>query len=100
MVTTACTLRVVWRTRGRQPVRLAIAIVVVLGLMVTMFPARARLWVLLYHASPLFHGVRAVSPIGMLLAIPAGIAIAWMVSHRGAGRVRILLVDAGLNTPD
>jgi hypothetical protein len=85
-ITTGCLLWVVWRTRTRPAVRLAFTVVAVLGVLVTMFPGRIRLWMLLYHAFPPFHGVRAVSRVGMLLAIPAGIAIAWMVSHRGGGR--------------
>ena len=85
-ITTGCLLWVVWRTRTRPAVQLAITVVAVLGLLVTMFPGRMRLYMILYHAFPPFQGVRAVSRVGMLLAIPAGIAVAWMVSHRGGGR--------------
>jgi len=85
-ITTGCLLWVVWRTRTRPAVQLAITVVAVLGLLVTMFPGKVRLYMILYHAFPPFQGVRAVSRVGMLLAIPAGIAIAWMVSHRGVGR--------------
>ena len=72
-----------------------------------MFPDRIRLWMIPYYAFPPFQGVRAVSRIGMLLAIPAGIAIAWMVSHRGAGMGGRLVVavavlaclEQGVTTP-
>jgi hypothetical protein len=84
-ITTGCLLWVVWRTRTRPAVRLAITVVAVLGVLVTMFPGRIRLYMILYHAFPPFQGVRAVSRVGMLLAIPAGIAIGWMVSRRGHG---------------
>jgi len=84
-ITTGCLLWVVWRTRTRPAVRFAVTAVAVVGLLVTMFPGRVRLFMILYHAFPPFQGVRAVSRIGMLLAIPAGIAIAWMISHRARG---------------
>jgi hypothetical protein len=84
-ITTGCLLWVVWRTRTRPAVRFAVTVVAVVGLLVTMFPGRVRLYMILYHAFPPFQGVRAVSRIGMLLAIPAGIAVAWLISHRARG---------------
>jgi hypothetical protein len=96
-ITTGCLLWVVWRTRTRPAVRLAFTVVAVLVVLVTMFPGRIRLWMLLYHAFPPFQGVRAVSRVGMLLAIPAGIAIASMVSRRGHGvRAALVVVLAAL----
>jgi hypothetical protein len=92
-IATGCLLWVVWRTHSHSAVRFAVAVVAVLGVLVTMFPGRIRLWVILYHAFPPFQGVRAVSRIGMLLAIPAGIAVGWMVSRRG-GWARARLATA------
>jgi hypothetical protein len=68
-----------------------------LGLLVTDFPGRLRLWTVLYQAYPPFQAIRAVSRIGMLLAIPAGIAIGWLVSHRNGGiRGRVVVSVAAL----
>lgn len=106
-ITTGCLLWVGWTTRRRPAVRLAATIVLVLGLLVTMFPDRIRLWAILYHVFPPFQGVRAVSRIGMLLAIPAGIAVGWMVSRRAEGlRGRTVIavamlacLEQGVTTP-
>lgn len=106
-ITTGCLLWVAWKARSRPAARLVVTIVLVMGLLVTMFPDRIRLWMILYHAFPPFQGVRAVSRIGMLLAIPAGVAIAWMVSRRAAGlRGRIVVtiavlacLEQGVTTP-
>lgn len=85
LITTGCLLWVAWKTQVRPAVRLTITIVLGLGALVTMFPAGIHLWGFTYHAFPPLQGIRAVCRIGMLLAIPAGIAIAWMVSHRAPG---------------
>jgi hypothetical protein len=84
-LTTGILLWVAWRMRVRAAVRLAAAVVLGLGLLVTMLPTGIQLWTTLYRVFPPFQGLRAVSRILMLLAIPAGIAVGWMVSHRGAG---------------
>ncbi len=95
LITTGCLLWIGWKTRVRPAVRVAITIVLALGLLVTMFPAGIHLWRFTYHAFPPLQGIRAVCRIGMLLAIPAGIAIAWMVSHRAPGfRGRVIITVA------
>jgi hypothetical protein len=95
LITTGCLLWVGWKTRSRPAVRFATTIVLALGLLVTMFPAGIHLWRFTYHAFPPLQGIRAVCRIGMLLAIPAGIAIGWMVSHRAGGtRGRVVITVA------
>ncbi|HOC44506.1 MAG TPA: hypothetical protein PKJ99_15935 [Thermoanaerobaculales bacterium] len=94
-LTTGILLLVAWRTRTHAAVRLAAAVVLGLGLLVTMFPGGHQLWTTLYRAFPPFQGLRAVSRIGMLLSIPAGISVGWLVSHRGAGtRARLVIAVA------
>ncbi len=85
LITTGCLLWVGWKTRVRPGVRLTFTVMLALGVLLTMFPAGIRLWTIVYLAFPPFQGIRAVCRIGMLMAIPAGIAIAWMVSHRPTG---------------
>ncbi len=95
LITTGCLFWVGWKTRVHPAVRLAITIVLAIGLLVTMFPAGMHLWRFTYHAFPPLQGIRAVCRIGMLLAIPAGIAIGWMVSHRARGfRGRVVIAVA------
>jgi len=84
-LTTGILLWVAWRTRSQAAVRLAAAVVLGLGLLVTMLPGGIQLWTTLYHVFPPFQGLRAVSRILMLLPIPAGIAVAWMISQRARG---------------
>lgn len=96
-ITTGCMVWVGWKTRSRPAVRLAIAVMLLLGLLVTHFPGGIRLWTILHQAYPPFQAIRAVSRIGMLLAIPAGIAIGWLVSHRNGGIPgRVVLLAAAL----
>jgi hypothetical protein len=92
-VTSGCLLWVAWRNRDREAVRLVIVVAAVLALLVTMFPGRVRLWAVVYQLFPPFQGVRAVSRIWMLLPVPAGIAIGWMVNRRGRD-VRAALITA------
>ena len=92
LLTTVCLLWTAWRNRDRQAVRLAITIALSLGLLTTMFPGGVQLWTVLYRAFPPFQGLRAVSRLWLLLAIPAGIALGWMVSRRGPGARAALVV--------
>jgi hypothetical protein len=72
---------------------LALTLVVAL----TWFPFEIRLWRLWYYTLPGIGVVRAVSRIGLLLSIPAAMALAQLVSERDRGswkKASVVLVIA------
>ena len=97
LLTTVCLLWTAWLNRNSQAVRLAATVMLLLALLTTMFPGGVQLWTVFYRVFPPFQGLRAVSRLWMLLAIPAGIAVGWMVSRRGQGpRAALVIALAAL----
>lgn len=85
LVTTGVLAFVAWQNRHRTPVRFAALLGLVLVLALTFFPFEVRLWRLWYYTVPGIGVVRAVSRIGLLLSIPAAMALAHFVSERDRG---------------
>lgn len=97
LVTTGVLLVVAWRRRGEPSVRLAALVIAVLLVALTWFPFGVRLWRLWYYTIPGLGAVRAVSRIGIFLALPAAIALACFVRDarlRGRGPALMALAIA------
>lgn len=97
LVTTGVLAFVSWRHRRRTPVRFAAVLALTLVVALTWFPFEIRLWRLWYYTLPGIGVVRAVSRIGLLLSIPAAMALAQLVSERDRGswkKASVVLVIA------
>lgn len=82
LLTSGVVLYVFWQNRHRPAVRFAAILVLTLVVALTWFPFEVRLWRLWYYTVPGLSVVRAVSRIGLLLSIPAALALAWFVCAR------------------
>ncbi len=79
MVTSAVTVWFLWRYRTETWVRVVAAVMVTAFVCFTMFPGGVRLWRVWYYALPGIQGIRVMARIGILLLLPAGMAVATLV---------------------
>jgi hypothetical protein len=90
IVTTLVLLWFLWQERNKDWV-LLIGLVAISALFAfTMFPGRIRLWQLWYYALPGIQGIRVMARMGILLLIPAGIALSIFVHSRRVRPKRLL----------
>lgn len=81
-VTTGVLLFLAWRYRRQPETRFVVILVLVFVVALTWFPFEVRFWRLWYYTVPGIGAIRAISRIGILLAIPAAIALARFVTDR------------------
>jgi hypothetical protein len=86
LLTTGVMIAVLWRRRQQPGLRLAFLAAVTAFLLLTTFPFDLRLWNVAYHVLPGIKAMRAIARIGLLLLIPAGMAVASFVHHGAARR--------------
>jgi len=92
IVTTAILFWFMWRYREQSWVLMIILVTVTILIAFTMFPGRIRLWRIWYYSLPGIQGIRIMARIGILLLIPAGIALAMFVDRQRSHPKRFLIV--------
>lgn len=80
-----------WRYRHEDMVRMTVLVMATVFIAFTMFPGEIRLWRLWYYTLPGIQGIRVMARIGILLLIPAGIALSVLID-RNRGRPALLLI--------
>jgi len=92
LVTSGILAWVSWRQRARPAVRIGLFTAATLVLLLTMFPAGIYLHRVPYYVIPGMSAIRAVSRIGLLLLLPAGLALAWWIDRVPRPRSRQIVV--------
>jgi len=80
-----------WSYRHEEWVRMIVLIIITVFIAFTMFPGKIRLWQLWYYTLPGIQGIRVMARVGILLLIPAGIALSLFI-HRQRGRPALLSI--------
>lgn len=80
ILTTLVLLWFLWHERHRDWVLLMGLIGITAFFAFTMFPGRVRLWQLWYYTLPGIRGIRVMARMGILLLIPAGVALSILVN--------------------
>ncbi|MDY0040989.1 MAG: hypothetical protein RBS57_11825, partial [Desulforhabdus sp.] len=80
LVTTLVMVWLFWQYRGRLWVHLMLLVTVTTIIAFTYFPGKIYLWKVWYYTLPGIRGIRVMARIFMLLAIPAGIALAVFIT--------------------
>lgn len=97
IVTTAILVWFLWRYRQKNWVFMISLIIITTLIAFTMFPGRIRLWRIWYYSLPGIQGIRIMARIGILLLIPAGIALAVFVDRqRSTSRLFLVALLIGL----
>jgi hypothetical protein len=97
IVTTIVLFWFLWNKRNDDWVLLIGLVAITAFFAFTMFPGRIRLWRLWYYVLPGIQGIRVMARIGILLLIPAGIALATFVhSHRVRPKLLLMAVFIAL----
>lgn len=103
--TTAVTVYALWKWRERPGLRVLALTALTLVLLVTLYRGKVSPWQVVAAVVPGAGGMRAVGRIGLLLLIPAGIAVAtfiqraprrWLALAAGA----FCLLEQGARVPD
>jgi hypothetical protein len=89
LVTTAVVIATLYRERRRPGVRLLGLVAISIIALAVMYRGGVTPWSLVFRAVPGANAIRAVSRIGILLLLPAAVALALFVERGGRWRVAL-----------
>ncbi len=96
LATTIVTGVFLWRQRHRPAMRVCCAVIAVCLFLFTRTEEFTGLGWPLYHVLPGIQGIRYMARLAILLLVPAGIALAFLVDGRGSLRSRVMSTAVAL----